>query len=70
MGVRIETEHADIEIARGMAGFHSGGNLDSKAERLDRKMEQKSDQLDKKLEKKSQELDRKMNDLDKKLNNH
>ena len=67
--VRIETEHADVEIARGMAGFHSGGNIDSKAEKLDRKMEQKSDQLDKKLEKKSQELDRKMNDLDKKLNN-
>jgi DUF4097 and DUF4098 domain-containing protein YvlB len=65
--IRIETEHADIEIARGMSGFNSGSSLDDKADRFDRKMQQKSDQLDRKLDQKSRELERKMENLDKKL---
>ena len=65
--IRIETEHADIEIARGMGGFHSTGSIDSNADKFDRKMQQKSDQLDKKLDQKSRDLERKMENLDKKL---
>ena len=67
--IRIETEHADIEIGRGMSGFTPGkmDKLDSKADKLDRKMQQKSDEVDRKLDQKSREMDRKMNDLGKKL---
>jgi len=64
--IRLETEHADIEISRGMGGFHSG-NFDAKADKFDRKMQQKSDQLDKKLDQKSKDLERKMENLDKKI---
>ena len=78
--IRLETEHADIEIGRGMSGFSSGnlGKLDSKADKFDRKMEQKSGDLERKLDQKSRdmerkmdeksrEMDRKMNDLGKKV---
>src|SRR3954469_5785636 len=66
--IRVETEHADIEIGRGMSGFHSSASsIDDKANKLDRKLEQKSDQMERKMDRKSQEMERKMNDLGKKL---
>ena len=49
--IRVETEHADIEIAHGMSGFHSGGgSIDDKADKLDRKLQQKSDQMERKMD--------------------
>jgi hypothetical protein len=64
--IRIATEHADIELAHGMSGFHRD-SIDDKADKFDRKMEQKSDKLEKNLDQKSRELERKMDNLDKKL---
>jgi len=72
--VRIETEHADIEIGRGMSGFTPGdfGKLDSKADKFDRKMQQKTDDLNHKLDQKSRDMERKMDeksrDMDRKMN--
>jgi Putative adhesin len=63
--VRIETEHADIEISRGMSGF-TPGNFDSKTNKFDRKMQQKSDQMERKMDQKSRELEQKMDKLGKK----
>ncbi|MFL6301610.1 MAG: DUF4097 family beta strand repeat-containing protein, partial [Terriglobales bacterium] len=78
--VRIETEHADIELAHGMSGFTPGSmdkfdsnadkfgrKMDQKADQLDRKLDQKSREMDRKMEQKSRDMDRKMNDLGKKL---
>jgi hypothetical protein len=69
--IRLQTEHADIEIGRGMSGF-TPGNLDSKADKFDRKMQQKTDDLNRKLDQKSREMDRKMEqksrDMDRKMN--
>src|SRR3954465_14039454 len=72
--IRIETEHADIEIGRGMTGFTPGNldKFDSKADKFDRKLDENSTHVDRKLDQKSRDLDRKLDekarDMDRKMN--